>query len=105
MQAATLLAATALFASASAAAAAPLRRDGVPVVRPPAGHLRREHERLLCDGSPFQEFSKQYVAAAKKDPKNWMLAVHDHSLSGPGFGAGVKASVATLPPGFVHETA
>ena len=35
---------------------------------------------------------------------NWMLAVHDHSLGGPGFGAGVKASVATLPPGFAHET-
>jgi hypothetical protein len=35
---------------------------------------------------------------------NYMLAVHDHSLGGPGFGAGVKASVATLPPGFVHET-
>ena len=53
---------------------------------------------------PLLLYAASGRAAVISPASNWMLAVHDHSLGGPGFGAGVKASVATLPPGFVHET-
>jgi len=53
---------------------------------------------------PLLLYSASGRATVISPATNWMLAVHDHSLGGPGFGAGVKASVASLPPGFVHET-
>jgi hypothetical protein len=53
---------------------------------------------------PLLLYSASGRATVIAPASNWMLAVHDHSLGGPGFGAGVKASVATLPPGFAHET-
>ena len=61
-------------AAASAAggsAAPPLRRDGVPVARAPAGQLRREYARVLRDGYPWTDFPASYVKKALADPKNW----------------------------------
>ena len=60
-----------IITSSLAATTDPLRRDGVPVIKPSPGQLQKEFERVLHDSFPFKPFSAAYVKMAMADPKNW----------------------------------
>jgi len=60
-----------LAALVTACASSSLRRDGVPVVRPPRGALQAEFDALRAASFPFKPFSPAFVAKALASPTNW----------------------------------